>query len=180
MILSILIPTLDSRSALLSILLQELQRQIGDRLVEVLVDKGEGTTGSKRNRLLNQASGKYIAFIDDDDAVSDRYIDLILEAVKDNPDCLSLIGVITTNGKNPVKFYHSLQYTSYFERNGAYYRPPNHLNVIRASIAKLYPFPDKTWGEDTEWAMKLCSDCVLKYEIVIDEVLYYYQYKTKK
>lgn len=180
MILSVLIPSLRERSALLSVLVQELTRQIADRDVEILIDKGDGTTGAKRNRLLNIAQGKYVCFIDDDDAVSDRYIDLILEAVKDNPDCLSLIGVMTTNGKNPVKFYHSVRYNSYFERDGAYYRPPNHLNVIRASIAKRYPFPDKTFGEDTEWAMKLCSDCVLKYEIPIDEVLYYYQYNNKK
>jgi glycosyltransferase involved in cell wall biosynthesis len=180
MILSILIPSLPKRSSLLSVLLQELERQIGDRDVEVLVDKGDGTTGAKRNALLHAAQGKYVAFIDDDDAVSHRYIDLILEAVKDNPDCLSLVGVMTTNGSNPRKFYHNLEYTSYFERNGAYYRPPNHLNVIRASIAKLYPFPDKTFGEDTEWAMKLCSDCVLRYQVEIHEVLYYYQYKTNK
>lgn len=180
MILSLLIPTMQSRSALLSVLLQELERQIADRQVEILVDKSDGTTGAKRNRLLQLASGKYIAFIDDDDAVSHRYIDLILEAVKDNPDCLSLIGVMTTNGKNPVKFYHSTKYNSYFEKDGAYYRPPNHLNVIRSEIAKRYPFPDKTFGEDTEWAMKLCSDCVLRHQVEIDEVLYYYQYKTGK
>lgn len=165
---------------MLSVLLQELERQIGPRDVEILVDRSEGTTGAKRNRLLSEAKGKYIAFIDDDDAVSHRYIDLILEAVKDNPDCLSLIGVMTTNGNNPKRFVHHLDYDKYFEKDGVYYRPPNHLNVIRASIAKRYLFPDKTFGEDTEWAMAICNDRALGYQVSVNEVLYYYQYNSKK
>lgn len=180
MILSILIPTLDKRSGLLNVLLHELYRQIGDKPVEVLVHRGEGTTGKKRNELMKQAKGEYICFIDDDDAVSHQYIDLILDGLSTSPDCLSLIGQMTTNGQNPRKFIHSNRYFNYFEDNGVYYRPPNHLNVIKRSIAVKYKFPDKTFGEDTAWAMKICKDQVLKTEVEIPETLYYYQYKTRK
>lgn len=180
MTLSILIPTIPKRSGLLSVLLQELYRQIGARSVEVLVHKGEGTTGHKRNELVEAAQGEYVCFIDDDDAVSHQYIDLILAALATKPDCLSLTGVMTTNGRNPHKFIHSIKFKAYFEQDKTYYRPPNHLNVIRRDIAVQFPFPDKTFGEDTAWAMAICAAEALSTEVEINETLYYYQYKNKK
>lgn len=180
MILSILIPTISKRSGLLDVLLHELYRQIGGKSVEVLVHRGEGTTGSKRNELVAAAKGEYVCFIDDDDAVSHQYIDLVLSGVESNPDCLSLIGEMTTNGKNPRRFIHSLKFSSYFELDGVYYRPPNHLNVIKRIIASKHKFPDKTFGEDTAWAMELCKAQAIKTEVEIPETLYYYQFKPRK
>jgi glycosyltransferase involved in cell wall biosynthesis len=180
MILSILIPTIPKRSGLLSVLLQELYRQIGNKPIEVLVHKGEGTTGAKRNELVQSAKGEYVCFIDDDDAVSHQYIDLIIAALASKPDCLSLNGLMTTNGRHPHKFIHSLKFSAYFEQDKVYYRPPNHLNVMRRSIAEQFPFPDKTFGEDTAWAMDICAAQALKTEVEINEILYYYQYKSNK
>lgn len=180
MLLSILIPTVAKRSGLLSVLLQELYRQIGSQPVEVLVHKGEGTTGKKRNELLASAKGEYVCFIDDDDAVSHKYIEMVLTALRSKPDCVSLTGLMTTNGKNPRTFIHSVRYSAYFEQDSIYFRPPNHLNTIRRDIAVKFPFPNKTFGEDTAWAMKLCKAGVLKNEVYIEETLYYYQYKTNK
>jgi hypothetical protein len=61
-----------------------------------------------------------------------------------------------------------------------YYRPPNHLNVIKASIAKQFKFPEKNFGEDMEWSMQIQQSGLLKTEAHIDETLYYYIYKTNK
>lgn len=180
MILSVLIPTLPNRYGLLNVLLHELYRQIGELPIEVLVHRGEGTTGKKRNELLQSATGEYVCFIDDDDAVSHKYIELIMQGLATKPDCLSLIGEMTVNGRNPRKFVHSLKYDRYFERDRVYYRPPNHLNVIRADIAKQFTFPAIVFGEDTDWAMQICNAGVLKTEVEVSETLYYYQYKTNK
>lgn len=180
MTLSILIPTIKQRSGLLHILLQELYRQIGAMPIEVLVHQGEGTTGEKRNELLTQAKGEYVCFIDDDDAVSSKYIDTILTALATKPDCLSLIGEMTTNGKDAKRFIHSLKYDRYFEQDGVYYRPPNHLNVIRTDIAKQFTFPNRTYGEDTAWAMAISKAKALTTEVEVTEILYYYQYKSNK
>lgn len=180
MILSILIPSLRQRSAMLDILLQELEHQIGDKDIEILVDRSGNTTGTKRNNLLHAAKGEYVCFIDDDDAVSHRYIDIITEALATKPDCVSLVGQMTVNGKNPKQFIHSVKYDKYFERNHIYFRPPNHLNAIRAEIAKAYKFPSKSFGEDTDWAMQICNDGAIKTEVEVSETLYYYQYKNAK
>lgn len=179
--LSILIPTISKRSSMLSVLLDELSRQKGHYEIEVILDRTEGVaTGIKRNTLLKEATGEYVCFIDDDDAVSHRYLELIFAGIASNPDCLSLVGEMTTNGSNPHRFIHSLKYNSYFEKDGVYYRPPNHLNVIRTDIAKRFEFPAKTFGEDTDWAMQICNARVLKTQVEIDEVLYYYKYVSNK
>lgn len=180
MILSVLIPTLPQRSGLLNVLLHELNRQIGTLPVEVILHRGAGSTGSKRNELMQQATGEYTCFIDDDDAVSHRYVENILHGLTYAPDCLSLIGEMTTNGKYPRKFIHSLAYTTYFEKDGVYYRPPNHLNVMRRDIASKFLFPDVSYAEDTAWAMQICAAGVLKTQVEVNETLYYYQYKTNK
>jgi len=93
MILSICICTLEKRIAMLSTLLFHLNKQIKDEgTVELLLasDKGEKSTGEKRNLLYGMAKGKYVCSIDDDDWVPDTYIYEILKAVSSGPDAVAL------------------------------------------------------------------------------------------
>lgn len=176
-LLSILIPTIGKRKDMYDSLINNLKKQIGSLPIEIITEYDEkATIGTKRNRLLKKAKGEYIAFVDDDDILSDNYIALIIEAIKSSPDCCSLNGIITVNGLNPRKFIHSIKYVSYYEEGGIYYRPPNHLNTIKRSIAIQFEFPENNFGEDTKWAMKICRSGLLKTETKIEEVLYYYKY----
>jgi glycosyltransferase involved in cell wall biosynthesis len=107
MIISILIRSLYNREAMLNSLLSNLYTQIvkGNYYfnVEVLVnrDNKEITSGAKANELLLAASGKYIVFIDDDDEVADNYIELMLNAMKTDADCIGTQGTYTINGGRP-------------------------------------------------------------------------------
>lgn len=188
MILSILIPTLPERvdkfNKLFFDINFQLEMQNAFGLVEVLIDeapKGK-SIGKKRNELLEKAQGEYICFIDDDDKVSNDYIRLILKALKQKPDCVSLKGVITFNGENPKIFEHSIKYKEYKTTENAitYERYPNHLNVIKSSIAKQFKFPEINFGEDTDWATQIKKSGLLKKEYYIDEILYYYKYLSNK
>jgi len=184
--LSILICSLESRADQLRELLDYFDSQIGERTnqVERLVcfDNGTRTTGDKRNELLDKAKGDYLCFFDDDDWPCADYVDILLEAIKTNPDCISLRGVMTTSGENPEVFEHSIKYSEWktTQNKIKYERYPNHLNAIRASIAKQFRFPDKTFGEDHEWARKIFQSGLIKTEFYTDEVLYYYRYTPKK
>lgn len=195
--LSILIPTISKRKELLYSLLSEFERQIGGDLritfgeikryifsdIEILIDKDQDLClGAKRNRLLQNAKGKYICFFDDDDFPASDYIKKLLAAFESDPDCVSLRGIMTTNGRNPEIFEHSLKYSAWktTENTVKYERYPNHLNCIRASIAKQIPFPDKNYGEDFDWSTKLHESGLLKTEYYTDKVLYHYKYLSNK
>lgn len=179
--LSILICHLPKRAALLTRLRRVLDPQVTLPLVEVRIHDQVGiTVGEKRNRLLQDAKGEYITFIDDDDWISHNYVSLLMEGIFKGVDCCSLVGQITTDGNNPKKFIHSRAYVNYFEDKGVYYRPPNHLNCIKASIAKQFSFPTKNHGEDTDWAMQIARAKVLKTEHRINDIIYFYDYKTTK
>src|SRR3990172_3862274 len=162
--LSVLICTIPERKMLFEALKKKLFNQITDfSQVEILsyLDNKKITVGAKRNALVKMATGEYVCFIDDDDDVSDKYVDIILSSLK-GEDCARLVGIITTSGRGERRFVHSIAYQSYYEQNGVYCRPPNHLNPIKKDIAMKIPFPDKNFGEDTDWAMAICKRGLIK------------------
>jgi glycosyltransferase involved in cell wall biosynthesis len=188
--LSILIPTLNYRVLMFTELYNELLAQVSANSawgkVEVLYHNDSILTiGEKRNSLLYRSSGKYVAFVDDDDWVSKDYVKLLLEAISKRPDCVSLRGVITVDGENPEIFEHSIKYPAWQTienpSNGVkYVRCPNHLNCIKASIAKQFKFPEISHGEDRIWSEAVYASGKLKSEIYLDEVLYHYKYISDK
>lgn len=188
--LSILLPTLPTRIEFRKRMVDLLTRSImaycgtlGDKrqMVEILSDDRVGLSiGAKRNTLMNNAQGQYICFIDDDDRIADNYIELVMAGIATNPDCCSLNGIITTDGKDPKQFKHSIDYDSMYERDGVYYRPPNHLNTVRASIAKQMAFPDWQRSEDSNYCFQLRDSGLLRVEYKIEPVLYYYDYVSDK
>src|SRR3990172_2819334 len=188
MLLSILVPSLESRSHELVNPKADLFRQIihckAEDDVEILtdIDNGEMTIGAKRNRLLSRAGGKYLAFFDDDDFPASNYIEKLLECIKTDCDNCSMTGVITWDGERPEIFEHSLKYKEYKTTTNPvkYERYPNHLNVIKSSIAKQLKFPEINHGEDTDYATQIFKSGLLKKETAIDGILYHYNYKTHK
>ncbi len=181
--LSILIPTLHSRTESLARLMQQLQPQLCDE-VEVLteLDGGESSIGAKRSKLARRASeiSKYAAFVDDDDLVSGDYIRLVLDAVKSNPDVVGLRGLITVNGKphTAKPFYHTMRYDRWFEDAAGFYRPCNHLNPVRTSIMAKITFKEVNHGEDHDYSNRIQP--FLNTEVYVDSCLYLYDFWQHK
>jgi glycosyltransferase involved in cell wall biosynthesis len=194
--ISILIPTLEERRESLILLRAKIVLQVRaifgsyhDSPVTMFceVDKGEMSIGSKRNSLLQKAESDYICFIDDDDDISDNYIEWLLKAAESGCDCASLKGCITFDGINPELFEHSIKYPEWRTNDHAYpmtdvkyERGINHLNLVKTSIAKQFLFPEINHGEDKAWSDQLRDSGLLKTEFEIPEVIYYYKYITKK
>jgi glycosyltransferase involved in cell wall biosynthesis len=181
----ILIPTMTRRSQMLAHVRSKLQAQIdavasGSIRITVLSDDGQATIGAKRNRLLQESTADYVCFVDDDDDVADDYVLTVWNALKTSPDVVKMWGVMKWDGQNPRDFLHSLSYRSYFENGGKFFRPPNHLNCMRADVAKRFRFPEKNFGEDTDWAMQVCRARQLHTEGSIDHAIYFYNYRTDK
>jgi glycosyltransferase involved in cell wall biosynthesis len=125
-LLSILIPTLDSRREMFARIYGKLKSQIqqdgltGEVESLYLRDDGSEPIGVKRNRLMDQAQGQFIVFVDDDDDVHDRYVNLIVSELKEHPevDSLGIWGEITFRGRNPRPFLMSSRFKDYKTRKG--------------------------------------------------------------
>lgn len=181
-ILSILICTIEKRAERFNVLLQKIKSQAMWLSVEILwdCDNGEKTIGQKRNQLLQRANGEFIVFIDDDDDISDDYVHLILETIRNNPgiDCIGIQGVISFDGHNECQWYISKDYGRWYEENRIYYRTPNHISPVRAEIAKKVGFPEINFGEDNEYSQKILP--FLKSEAKIKKNIYNYKYIANK
>lgn len=185
-LLSVLIPSLTSRTEHLNRITSLLTRQINayklHKEVEILtlIDNREQTTGFKRNALLNKSNGKFIVFVDDDDLLSDDYLKLICDLIRSEKelDCIGINGIYTCNGQK-TPFETSLEH--HWEiKNGMYTRTINHISPIKRQHAILVRFPNKTIGEDYEWTMKLKKLNVLKVEKVIKNPIYFYNFVSNK
>ena len=141
--------------------------------------------GEKRNRLLEMSTGLYTAFIDDDDWISPDYVKEVLGALESRPDVVGIVGEISVDnprrfGKITKRFYHTLANRSYRNSPRGFERPPNHLNPMRRDVSTAFKFIDESMGEDTDWAMRICREQILKSEVFINRILYYYDYVANK
>lgn len=174
---TILICTLEERKEkFLNRILSILTPQITDKDVEIitLTDNGEISIGSKRNLALDLANGEYLTFIDDDDIVCNKYVDLILEKTLENNDVIVFNGIVTTNGCDVKLAKQGMEY-KYGEIDNVYYRLPNHLAIHKKETIKQR-FMDVRTGEDDEWAQRRLTE--IKTQSKIDEILYHYDFRT--
>ena len=187
--LSILICTMFNRDAFFQRLLVKLREQENSDInIHYEIDDGTMTIGEKRNKLLKKAEGEYIAFIDDDDMVSDNYVDSILNAIdKSNPDVIGMHLLMTVDGQNEERTYHSLKYDHWYDepdpdpdREGLrrYFRNPNHLNPVKREHALKAGFPNINEAEDREYSKNLLQ--YLKTEEYIEDPIYFYEYRSVK
>ncbi len=183
MTLAILICTTPDRAAKLqrikNILSPQVQR-FKDKVFMSIHDGGRSIpTGTKRNMLIEQTSSDYFCFIDDDDVVASYYVDEIVKAMDKSPDVITFNGYITTNGKNRVNWEIKLG-NKYEERDGMYYRFPNHLAVMKRELVRHIKFPDVWKQEDYHWALQIHNRKLLKTEVHIPLELYGYEFDDRK
>ena len=179
---SILIPTMSGREETLMRLLRSISEKV-NRLcpdltyeVRLAFDKKESTVGMKRERLLQEASGKYMSFIDDDDDITDEYIQDVWQCIQGNYDVMCLRGMISH-----YKFVHSLdvKLTDYMVAPGepaVFQRPPNHLNPVLVDLVKFIHFSDVPRGEDFDWSIRVSKFGILQRQYASDNNRIHYMY----
>lgn len=177
---SVLIPTIPGREQSLQSLLDSLREKVA-RLAphlrveySVAFDRREKSIGRKRQELLQAAQGKYMAFIDDDDAITDAYIEDVAQTIAGGFHVMRLRGEI-----HPYTFTHSVEntLTGPMARGNVFLRPPNHLNPMMTDVAKLISFGDAVRGEDLDWTIRLAKRGFLTTEYRSDPARIHYLYQ---
>lgn len=145
------------------------------------VDNKEISIGKKRQELLNEATGEYVLFIDDDDDVPNYYFTKIFEALESKPDCIGFKIDFRKDGKSKIAC-HSNRYKSWENNVDGYdfVRCPNHLNPIKREIALQAGYEDLRFGEDSKYSLKLAAENLIKSEVFINEIMYIYKFSSKE
>lgn len=185
-------PTIPSRVVQFTELYNELMKQVvfmqtvhpSLGRAEVLVDSrerfldGGPSIGAKRDSLLQKASGKYLAFLDDDEWIAPNYLETLMRLCYGNPDCVTFRNLTKTDGYWTVidmSLHHEDEEASpdRIIKRGLW-----HVCPIRSSYAKLIPFPDINWGEDAAWIAKVKGYC--QTEAKTDAIIHCYQHSSVK
>jgi hypothetical protein len=165
---SVLIPTIPGRERKLQSLMSSIREKVSRIAPELRLefcldfDNRESSIGTKRQRLLDRAQGKYLCFIDDDDDITDAYVEDVLAMFHGDFHTMRLRGEM-----GQYNFVHStaVKLTDPMATAEIFQRPPNHLNPMLADIAKMVRFKNATYGEDLDWTINLCRTGFLQTEM---------------
>lgn len=145
-----------------------------------LIDNKVRSVGNKRQSLIDISKGEFISFIDDDDDISDDYIESIYNTILTNcnVDVITFKQIAKINNDPDTPIIFSLKH----EKNDDYIaghlikRKPFHMCVWNSKIAKTVKFPDISKTEDWFWLKQLCE--ISKTEFHIDKFLHYYIFNS--
>lgn len=178
-LLTILVPTVPSRinyfyPRIMKQLLDQTTKYNNIELVSFF-DNKKRTIGKKRDDMLKLAQGKYVTFVDDDDRLSNEYVDEIMNAIVTNNDidCIVYnVNCCVNNGRNKLCKY-GIEF-EYGDINGGleWRGKPAHTMIWKTSIATKHNYSNRQNGEDMDWVKRAHLDIKTQYRI--DKTLYYY------
>jgi glycosyltransferase involved in cell wall biosynthesis len=170
--LSVLIATIGRRNDMFEKLMRHLLLWADGLPVEFIAywNTGELSIGEIRQALLEEATGEYVCFVDDDDWLPEDYFKVILPVLTE--DYVGFNVELLEVGRHVALAYHSLRYTGWSEDDKGFYRAVTHLNPIKRELALLGTFRPGGAGEDESWARQVTPHT--KTEVYLDRVMYYY------
>jgi glycosyltransferase involved in cell wall biosynthesis len=132
--------------------------------------------GEKRQRLVDVASGEYIAFVDDDDSVSPDYVEQILKAIRAHgADVITFRQEAWYCGKKAEVHFHSQHVHDEPFRPGAVIRRgPWHVCAWRKAAISECQFLHCNYGEDAAWVQQARQH--IRRASHIDRVLHTYRH----
>lgn len=189
-ILSILIPSIPKRYGILSKLAGELYKQVlymktfhyllGE--IEIIVDGSERfldgglSIGKKREKLVSEAKGKYLCFLDDDEQIAPNYLEVLVRLCIKDRDVCTFRSMAKMDNYWTVIDMRLGSTNDEANPNGIVKRNAWHVCPVRSKWAKLHTFDDINYGEDWKWFEQVLSHC--ESEAHTDAVIHSYQHSA--
>lgn len=183
MILSILVCSVTNRfNTFLPNIINKLHNQaeqFDDVEIICLMDNKKMMLGDKRNEMVKLSCGKYVVFIDDDDDITDNYIEKLYLATQSNVDIINFTVSVSLNGGEYKPCLYNMDYEADYNNTfdseiTSYHRLPNHIMCVKRELAVDTKYPSIIRGEDAGYAKLLKPK--LKSQLILDETLYFYNF----
>jgi glycosyltransferase involved in cell wall biosynthesis len=190
-ILSILIPTIPDRVEQFTKLFNEVHRQVAYMAtvhptlgeIEIFVDSrdkflaGGPSIGKKREQLVKNATGKYLCFLDDDESIAPNYVEVLVRLCQEDKDVCTFRNISKFDN-----YWMVVDMSLHFPNEQAIaektcLRKPWHICPVKSEYAKLYDFPDTSYGEDWAWFEKVLTHC--ETEAKTNHVIHQYNFSSK-
>jgi len=175
--LSILTPTIpERRMGNLMILQSRIAAQIQELPVEhlTLCDNKRRSIGEKRQSLVDIACGEYIAFVDDDDDITDDYVSSLLNAIETGADVITFRQRAIYNGLESEVVFGINNTDQPFTPGGITLRAPWHVCAWKRERITECVFGFTNYGEDAIWAHQARQQIRTGHHI--DRVLHTYRH----
>jgi len=178
--LTIAIPTIVGREKQFMKLMTELEYQIllrDDVEIISLCDNKEMSIGTKRQKLYEMAKGRWTIQVDDDDSLADDYVEQIIPALANDPDCIGYVEDCDIDGKKQLSSI-SKTYKEWKTIGNKHERTPYFKVPIKTELCLKAGVTDMRFGEDHDFAKRIHK--MIKTEVYLDIPMYYYKRITKR
>lgn len=184
-LLTLIIPRLAERKASwkhLQMTLAKQQQGLGlpESTVEILTDVSDEPVARKRQRMFDAARGRYVAFVDDDDMVSEEYLRSLVMTIIHFPavDVVSFEGKRTEDGAKCQRMHWSLATPQNQRTEKTRYIMANHLCAMRRDLCQEVRFWRETaYGSDQIYWRSLHVAKLLQTEVHLPDQLYHYNFR---
>jgi hypothetical protein len=183
-ILTICIPTLETRRATFERVVAQLDVDAWGGAVELIYERDnfESTLGDKLNRLFAAAKGHYICQVDDDDEVAPDYVERILYAILTNPtvDAVTFKLIVEHDNGTSLIVNHAIPTPERPVRRfypGEYLNPIYHICPAKAEIVKSHKFPSQNrLHDDSPDLIHILAEDVKTSVSASDDPIYFYRH----
>lgn len=140
----------------------------------ILCDNRKRSIGAKRQALVDIACGDYIAFVDDDDDISDDYIAEILKAIRTGADVITFHQRAIYNGQESTVEFKLGDGDHPFHPGGITFRDAWHVCAWRREAVDGCLFAETNYGEDLAWCLQARRKA--KNSVHIPKILHTYRH----
>lgn len=178
--LSILIPSIPERLEKLNDVISFYESMIAKYSIDAEIlsftDNKKRSIGRKRTDLLRLAQGEYVVMSDEDDRLTRRYFEKIVEAMASGADVITYFQFARINDDYTFVNFRLRGENEYQNNAGITQRPAWHCCTWKRDVVKDIEFSDTNYGEDDDWQREANRRAVT--ERHIPEVCHIYEHDS--